>query len=710
MTARADEMLEAAPVDLDPVTYEILRHRLWSVNDEAATTIARVSGSPVANESYDFNAGLMTADGDVVVIGNYVMAHAAALDCIVQWVQREYSENPGINRGDMFITNDPYVGAMHQPDVAVVAPIFDGDRLIMWCGSIVHQSDVGGPVAGSVTVGAASIYQEAIPIAPIKIVEGGTIRKDIEREYLIRSRTADLNALDLRGQIASNNVQSERVLALCRRYGTDVVLAVMQRLLESTSAQIERRLLELPDGTWHHRSLIEHDGIEDAVYAIDLVMSKRGSHITLDWTGSSDQAPALINSSVGTMRGYTLAAFLTTFGYDIPWVPGAFWPHLEVKTRKGSIVDAEWPAGVSMGNTASGHNIRTAVTVCLSMMLAASETYRDRAVGSCMGSFSGQNISGRWENGDPFGTMLLDSLAGGCGAFPGLDGVDTGGVTNAPAAAIGNIEKNEYLYPMLYLWRRQAVDTGGPGEFRGGVGGEHAYVLHGSGGDFSCTLFAHGVEQATSAGVDGGEPGAPNGFAVCRGGRDLSARSLDGLSGTLESPAPKANLTLGPDDVFIHWYAGGGGSGDPFDRDPQHVARDVAAGLVSLDAARRSYGVVIDETTGTVDPDATTELRSSRRSKAEHVVAERRPGRCRSCGRSLGDGDLSLDVLSCEELPVAKEWPTLATRAESDRFVIRKFRCPDCGCQQYVEVDERSTPPQTVFRLAPTLEISGLEK
>jgi N-methylhydantoinase B len=671
---------------LDPITYEILRHRLWSINDEAATTIARVSGSPVANESYDFNAALMTADGSVTVIGNYVMAHAAALDCIVQWVTREYSENPGIGPGDMFMTNDPYVGAMHQPDVAVIAPIFDGDRLIAWCGSIVHQSDVGGPVAGSVTAGARSIYEEAIPLAPVKIVEGGRIRKDIEKEYLIRSRTADLNALDLRGQVASNNVQTERILALCERYGTDVVLAAMDRLIGATTSQVGRRLSELPDGQWHHRSLIEHDGLEDAVYAIDLVMTKTGDHIDMDWTGSSDQAPAMINCSVGSMRGYTLAAFLTTLAYDIPWVPAGFWPHLSVKVRPGSIVDAKWPAGVSMGNTASGHNIRTAVSTCLSMMLDASEGYRHRAVASCIGSFSGQNISGTWaEDGQRFGTMLIDSMAGGGGAFGNADGIDTSGMSNAPAAATANVEKNEYLYPMLYLWRRETPDSGGPGEFRGGAGAEHAYVIHGSSGDFACTLFAHGVEQATSAGIAGGEPGSPNGFVVHRGGRDVRARFRDELAGTLEVPPPKANMTLHPDDVFVHWYAGGGGYGDPFARDVGRVLADARDGKVTAERAATHYGVVIEETDGglVVDAEATAARRGAARKEPVASVADGTL-RCRRCGTALGT---IIDEATCDESLVIDEWPVTALQDGAKRFVLRRYHCPSCANQVHTEVD-----------------------
>ena len=192
---------------------------------------------------------------------------------------------------------------MHQPDVVVVAPIFVEGELTMWCGSVVHQPDVGGPLAGSVTTGAHSIYQEAIPLTPVRMVEAGRIRKDLEREYLVRSRLPELNALDLRGQIAANRLQATRVVELCARYGRDRVLAAVDNLVDSTERRFRARLRELPDGRWRSLSLVEHDGVQDAVYRVALTMDKRDDELTLDFTDSSDQAPALINCSTGTLYG-----------------------------------------------------------------------------------------------------------------------------------------------------------------------------------------------------------------------------------------------------------------------------------------------------------------------------------------------------------------------------------------------------------------------
>lgn len=709
----------ATDATLDPVTFEILRHRLWAINEEAAITIGQISGSPIANEAFDCNTALMNAEGDVVVVGPYIMAHAAAMDQVVKYLLTEYAENPGIGVGDMFVTNDPYVGAMHQADVAVVAPIFADGELIMWCGSVVHQSDVGGPVPGSVAVGAHSIYEEAIPLAPIKIVEAGRMRNDLEREYLIRSRLPGLNALDLRAQIAANNVQIERILAMAERYGTHTLKSAVLAMVTSAESRFKRRLLELPDGRWRHWAFVEHDGLEDRVYEINLTMTKRGDTLELDFTESSDQAPALINCALPTTRGYTLAAILPSLCFDMAWVPAALWRSVTIKTREGSIVRPVWPGGCSMATVSSAHAVRASVATCLSMMFDASENLSAKAMASCMGCAAMQNISGFWDTGPQFGTMLIDSMAGGGGARAAADGADTSGMTNAPAASIGNVETNEYNYPLLYLWRRELADTGGPGRHRGGVGGEHAYIPHHVKDRIVATIFGHGMEASPSPGVAGGEPGMPNGVVVVRGGAQLAARDRSGLSGRAEAMPPKINTTIEPGDVYIHWYTGGGGLGDPIDRPPAEVLADVAEGLVSEEAARSAFGVMVsgdgpgwrvDEAgteaeraairrrrLGGRDPRSGGQPASGRRLAGGLVVSGTGPAAevaCRRCGETLGPPTANFkERMAMTEVPGTEVWPSTRGLAGASQFVLQRFYCPGCAVQLDANVNLAGRAP-----------------
>jgi N-methylhydantoinase B len=714
-------MSAAAPID--PATLEVLRHRLWAINDEAAVTIGRVSGSPIASEGNDFNSGLMTATGETVVAGVYVLVHAAALGRIVRDVIENYSDNPGIGPGDMFITNDTYVGAPHQADVVVVAPIFDGDRLIAWCGSCVHQADVGGPVPGSITVGARNIYEEALPMSPVRIVEGGTLRKDIEREYLHRSRTPELNRLDLLGQIAANRVQTERILELCRRYGTDTVVGSFEWLIDATERKVRERLRSLPDGTWRHLGFVEHDGVEDVVYEVRCTMRKHGDELHFDFTESSDQAPALINVAEPTLSGYAMTAVMTVLGYGLPWVPAAFWRVMHIDSRPGSVVHCTMPAGMSMGVTAAGQEVRTAVNICLSRLLDASddESQRAQILASCTSGSATSCISGTHEDGRSFGTMILDGIGSGMGARAFDDGLDCGGFISSPSGSIVNVEVMELNFPLRYLWRRERPDTGGPGRLRGGVSADNCYVLHHAGDHFVSTAFSHGVHPATSAGVSGGEPGTQNAFAVVREVPVADPdRSIDELGGRVEWLPAKVVTDLGSHDAFVNYGAGGGGLGDPLGRDLEAVQRDLDEGLVSVAGAHRDYGVVVDGR-GVIDPAATAEARLDRR-RARLAGRDPRPrlvtpvpgrrlagelveadGRvvCRACGHDLGA--VTDDVkqhLVLEERSVGHRWPVIDAMAGAARFVYRRFHCPGCATQHDVEINRAGAP--FVHSLQPT--------
>src|SRR5262245_42929133 len=260
---------------LDPILFEILSSRLAAINDEAAMTMRLVSGSPVANEAYDMNVGLMDADGECFAIGLYITIHALALSSTVKDIKARFADGLGINAGDVFMSNDPYVGACHQMDFAVVPPIFWHDTLIGWTGSTVHQIDLGGPVEGQVQIGATSIWGEQPLFPPIKIVDQGVLRSDVEDGYLRRTRLPHLVGLDLKAMIAGCNVGIARVREVADRYGVETVRAVIDGINAATEARFRARLRELPDGTWSHRGYIEYDD----VYPVVVEMTKRGDSL-----------------------------------------------------------------------------------------------------------------------------------------------------------------------------------------------------------------------------------------------------------------------------------------------------------------------------------------------------------------------------------------------------------------------------------------------
>jgi N-methylhydantoinase B len=723
-------MNEAARLEVDPVVLEFVRHRLDTINDDAAAILMQVSGSQIAVEANDLNTVIMAADGRVVACGRYVLVQVASMHLFVRHLLEEYGENPGIGPGDQFLTNDPYVGTLHQPDVVVVAPVFSGDRLIAWCGSAIHEADVGGPTPGGMSYDAASIFDEAIPMAPVRIVERGVLRRDIEREYLVRSRTPELNRLDLAGQLAANRATTDEILRLCDRYGTDVVEASLDRLLAAAETEFRDRLRSLPDGTFRHTAYVEYrprdlapDALEP-VFAIRLRCEKRGDRLVLDFSESDPQAPGAINTSEPALVNFAMAATLLYFCGGLSWVPGGVWPALEIRSKPGTIVHATWPAGVAMSTAATCQAIRICINAVAARMFDAGDALCDTVMASCQAAGGGGGIvSGVDEEGRAFATMTLDELTGGGGARAFADGADSSGYTTSPGASCANVEVNESYLPLLYLCREELADSGGPGMHRGGVGARHVLRPHHAASRVQVLSFGQGLQHPAAVGVAGGEPGASSGFALLAEGElDGAAPAADGLR---DLPMPVAGMTFGDGEEWLAVAQGGGGHGDPLLRDPAAVLADVRAGLVSVRGAARDYGVVVrdDERAAVrfaVDHDATVscraELRRARlgteparaiaptdRGSRVSANVRRDDGRywCAWCGGDLGgaSGDLYA-TLHLERRPVDRRAVHGFRYAGSERFELRHHHCPHCATQVDVQISRRDEPELPLVQLA----------
>jgi N-methylhydantoinase B len=706
---------------LDPSTFEIVRHRLWYINDEGALTIARLSGSPVATEVFDMNAGLMNAAGDLVYIDNFICAQATTLAPLVKHLLEEYADNPGFGPDDIFLCNDPYVSVCHQNCVGVAGPIFDGDELVAWAGASLHAIDVGGPTAGQVQVEAADIHGEQPLIGPVKVYEGGRFRKDVEHTYLNNSRLPDILGLDLRAKVAAVQVIRRRLLEAFEEFGRDTVMAAMDDVIDYTEARLRARLAELPDGTWRHRGFIEFG---DDVYECRVTLVKEGGTLRFDFTDSAGQAPAVINCAYPGLVGGVLASVMVYLCWDMPWSPAGVLRTIEIESRPGTVVHAEYPAGVSKSTTTSIWEVRNLASIVIAKMLAASERHRDRAMAGWQGVKALEELFGYEPGGERFGGPLLDGMAGGGGAMPGRDGIDTGGHTSSLRATIANVESYELRYPILYLYRRQTPDSGGPGTFRGGAGVSLMYTVHGVDEIPTKILHTFGVEQPESPGLCGGYPSNTNQFAIVRDS-DLNERlaagdvpqRLEDLSGTLELHGAYAVTSMGAADVYRAVSMGGGGYGDPLDRDPVLVAQDVERLLVTPEWAARVWGVVLTEA-GAVDRSASEEYRARLREERRHAALSPTPDgsstrawepheervrlsevlfydtssdqvvyRCR-CGHVLGPADMPYKRLAAQaRFPVQHIGPEVNPHNVGDgRFELREFYCPGCFTLLEVEI------------------------
>lgn len=726
-TLREDPTSVRSGLRLDPKTFEILRHRLWYINDEGAHTISRLSGSPVATEVFDMNTGIMTAAGDLVYIDTFICAQATTLTPFVKTLLADYAENPGIGRGDVFLTNDPYVSVAHQTCVMVAGPVHWMDQLAGWTGASLHVIDVGGPVAGQAQVDAEDIFGEQPITPPVKLVEGGRFRKDIEGTYLRNSRLPDLLALDLRAKVAAAQVVRDRLVETFDEFGFDTVQAAMADIIDYTEQRLRARLRELPDGTWRHRGYIEWG---DRIYRCCLTMTKAGDRLIFDFTETDNQAPAIINCTEHGLMGGVLAAMMVYLCWDIPWSPAGMRRVVEVRSRPGSVFHAKWPAGVSKSTTTAIWEARNLASITIGKMLGASLPYRDRAMAGWQGVKALEELFGTDESGQPFGGPLLDGMAGGSGALCCRDGIDTGGHTSSVRATIANVESYEFRYPILYLYRRQTPDSGGPGMFRGGAGVSLMYVANGVDEIPTKVLHTFGVEQPESPGMFGGYPSCTNQFAIMRHS-DVEVRFADGvmpasleeIEGDLEVYPGYEKTSMRRGDVYRTVSQGGGGYGDPLDRTPDRVLIDVENGLVSREWAERTYGVVIDDRYR-IDEAATEsrrkQIREERRQAAgvsardvaspeawdparegirvaEAVYCEKHDGalrlRCR-CGHVLGPAERSPKLgAAMARLPVQVIGPEVNPhRINGTRFELREFYCPACMTRLEIEVCRPDEP------------------
>ncbi|GGY33233.1 hydantoinase B/oxoprolinase family protein [Streptomyces djakartensis] len=592
---------------LDPIQYEIIRNRLLAVTEEMRIALQSVSGSPTVTEASDFFTGLYLPDGEFATMGFQVAHEAPPVGSLIRHIN---TNRRAPRAGDMYIGNDPYVGALHQNDVQMTGPVFDGDRLVAWAGVMAHETDVGGMNFASWCPTATEVYQEGLRIPAVKLVDQGELRDDVLEMIVSASRLPASLGLDIRAFIATINVATERLHSLFARYGSDVVAEVMRRMITATERQTRARLAKLPDGQVHVRDFLEHDGHANRLYAVDLVATKTGDRLTLDFGGSSPQAPGFINATRAGLRGGVTGALIPTLGFELAWNEGLLRP-IDIVAPDGLVCTARHPAPVGSATVETIWTVTNVVQRALNLLLSCSPEYAERGQAVSSGTMATFNLGGTNQFGERFGLHSLDPLAGGSGAFASHDGIDAGGPVAVPVPAIADVESNEQVSPLLYLYRRLRPDTAGAGARSGGHSGEMGLTLRGVTGA-NALVMTHGAEVPNSVGLFGGWPGATvrQRFApgAGRDDEDLLREHLAGAEPAWQELGPKpGEFPMRPGDVFAVSWQGGGGWGDPLSRAPQDVAADVERGVVSATYAEQVYGVVLTE--GAVDEERTRERR-----------------------------------------------------------------------------------------------------
>jgi len=700
-----------------PVAFEVIRSRLLAITEEMRIALQSVSGSPTVAAASDFFTGLFLPDGSFASMGFQVSFQAPVVGNLIRAVYARPTLEP--RDGDMFCGNDPFVGALHQNDIQLAGPIYAEGKIFAWAGVEAHVTDIGGMDFASWSPNARDARQEGLRIPCVRLVEGGRMREDILEMILTATRLpAQLN-LDFRAFVATINVARERVAELVTRYGASTLSAVMKRMIEVSHQRVKERLLELPDGEFRAVDFLEHDGEANRLYKIDLRMIKRGARLSFDFSGSSAQAPGFINATRSGLEGGVTGALLPMLAYDIPWNQGVL-QAAEIIAPDGLICTAQFPAPVGAATVETIWVVSNVCSQALNRLLSCAPKYRGRAQAVSDGTMATFNLGGRNQYGEPFGLHLMDPLAGGYGAFAGKDGYDAGGPINSPAPAIADVERNELAAPLFYLYRRLARDTGGAGRYRGGASAEVALTLAGI-DEAEALIMTHGAEVPNACGLFGGHPGATviqkwaNGAAqngVCCGEPDwIDFGPKPGLQ----------KMRVG--DVFAASWQGGGGFGDPLDRDPAAVYRDCQNDLVSRQAAAHIYGVIVND--AEFDAEATQTRRAFLR--AERIRGRSRMADCPPEGETIGEIGTALRLVRVgrEIYVVSRSGATLARGSTRWRegairapfapsralrlhegLEMSSFYCPVSGELLAVDVHEKgAAPPDDII-----LELASFER
>ena len=713
--------------DVDPVTFEVIRHALWNINEEHGSTIQRVSGSPVAMYALDLNPTIMTEDAEFVYVGPYMQYMSGVADTQVKWVLEYRSDNPGISDGDMFLANDPWVGAPHQQDVMLICPVFWEGELFAWITNCLHQYDIGGVTPGSFCPAAESSFDEGISLPPVKIIEGMEIRRDIEEVYLRSSRKPEMVALDFRAQMVGNSSARKRLLELIRRYGPATVKGVMKKIIADSETSYLEKMARLPDGVWQDRTYVECCRPGDRqTYRVILTIRKKGDRLIFENEGTAPQDGAM-NATYSGWRGSQIVAINQLLCWDQHFAPAGALRHIDFDPTLGTFTCARHPASVSTAPVqAMEISLYPTYNAMSKMIFSDPEMRRDII---CIGGTSQWPASifrGIDQWGERYGYILVDPIGGAIGAFSHADGISTGGQARTPICKMPNIEHTEQDFPVLFLYRKEVPDSGGAGKYRGGMSAESCFIPHNTESITQDTLSS-GNATPTGTGMMGGYPGATNEYKYKRNS-DIQSRieagqmvddisELNGEDVTLQ--LRQVDFQQQPVDVYAVVCSAAGGFGDPLDRDIKLVQMDIEGNAVTVEAAREIYGVIVDPDTLEVNQDATYKLRADTRHHrlkgysgtpircngeivihvTENLDLRSDAGHevycCAKCQTEVGllGSNYKEHCIRIDE-PVTKSNVLIG---EPSRFIddtpeFRQFSCPGCGTLIENEIAMRGEP------------------
>jgi N-methylhydantoinase B len=578
---------------VDPVTAEVVRGGMETVCFEMAEYVSRTATTPILNQSNERNATILDAQGRLAALSVGIPQFMLTSTLPVRFAL-EFLGVEEFRDGDVFVANDPYHGGGHLPDYNVFAPVFHDGKMVLIASIQCHHGDTGGGVPGGYNITATDIWGEGVRWPVVKVIDQGKERRDVLYALQANNRIPSYIG-DLRAQIGAAQLGARRLQGILERYGTRGVEESVDYMIDYAARRFREEVAQWPDGEYEADAFVDHDPLGNPDIHLHVKVTVSGDDLTIDFSGTDTRTELQSWSTYGNTRGYTVGQIAAMMDPEIPKNEG-FFEQIKLIVPKGCLLNPDPGKPVSAGTHHPGADVGEVIAVAMQHVLperAVPQTYKTGIPTIIVGTDP--------RTGASFTDHSAEVYAGWCNASKGMD------AWGALNASFGNLWKataeiNESLYPHLQWSRDYRTDSGGPGEWRGICGSHYEKEVR---VDAKVYTYVVGMKYPMP-GICGGKNGTPNEMII-RYGSDDPFR--------VQHTADWIPIAAG--ERIMYDYGGGGGWGDPLDRDPQSVLDDVLDEYVSVEGARRDYGVVLtgslDDLTLAIDHHATGQLRERTR-------------------------------------------------------------------------------------------------
>lgn len=612
-------------IKLDPAQYEIFYHKLFRVLNEAKETIRHISASPITRDAGEIAEAVYLPNGDSVLMAAGITAHVNTVSRAIKYmIDDRYGEDVGFYPGDQFINNDAHVGGLHIPDMLVIAPFFYQDELVGWVGSFTHIPEVGAIEPGGMSPSAREFYHEGICLPCVKIVERGRIKRDIFQMMYRGVRDPRPLGIDTRAKIAGNEKAMEGVTRLIDEFGLDFYQTAVEKMIEDSEIQARNELKSLKPGKYRARHYTDYSvGFETGLGVVELCFEVTGDgEVIISTPVISPQRKGFNNCALPGIEALMFSALMSQIFYDLRWNGGTF-KAFKLDITEGSMLNCSKTAAIALGAIGVGLQTMAAVNIVLSLASFVAGKMENIIAANpiCIAPFFG----GIDQFGRACANMVTDGVAGGTGARIERDGVDSSLFHPNPWTDCPDVESTEMSGPLLLLSRKHICDSGGFGKYRGGTGIDTIFVIH----DTSQLVVGSMGQGGLVSGLPGLYGAYPPALSLLHFSQDTNLDEVVQkreelphnigdieklIKGKQEYAFPSTPIRpMKEGDIVGIRNLGGGGLGDPIEREPEKIVEDLRNRLVTLEVAEAVYAVSLDENTLEVDRDKTERLRAERR-------------------------------------------------------------------------------------------------